>query len=278
MHATARLASTVVSALAALSLAGCEAHPPSIAKDAPAHLHAALSGDISAQAFVAACYAMAGGCIGQNPDPALACAWYGVRLASRSPALSLRDVDTFKTACAGLDTTGRQRAAIALDDLTRRVYRRPGSTLPPSVGELPSDRLYPSIGTVYDRVNLALVRAHKPRLGALSLAQPTRDERVMAWTACSPTVCLRGQTPGFGGGLLRYRVEVKIDAATDPTAATALAAELAATGLDSPGVAADLATAAGIAPIATPAVCWMSGRGAGSGEFAEAAPAPCPAP
>ena len=278
MNSFERLAGTTVSALAAFALVGCEQHPPSIAKDAPAHLHVALTGDIADQAFVADCYAANAGCLGQKPDPPLGCAWRGVRLASRSPDLSLLDTDAFRTACAGLDDTGRQRAAIALDDLSRRIYGRPGMPLPAIAEAAPAGVLYPSMAKVYGRVNRELDREHAARLGPLNGTQADGPNGATRWAACSPAICLRGQSPAYGGGLTYYRVEAKAGAPSGLNSARSLAGRLAGAGLEAPNTAGVLIANGAAKAVTTTTVCWTAGGDARGGAFVQAAAAPCAAP
>jgi hypothetical protein len=107
-----------VSVLAACS----EEHKSTAIRNAPEYLHEALSGDVAAQASLADCFDKDSHC--GAPDPAMACAWRGVRLSSGSPELSLADVAAFETTCASNDQSTQQRASIALADYVTRIYGR----------------------------------------------------------------------------------------------------------------------------------------------------------
>jgi Ca2+-transporting ATPase len=211
---------------AILALAACEEHPKKMVRGAPEFMHDALTGDVVAQGRLAACLAASSGCVDTPPDPAMACAWRGVQLASQSPTLALSDVAAYRAACALGDESARQRAAIAQDNFTRRVYGRPAPDMPAAVAT--SGLLYPSIETVRQRVNAQLGLTSNARVPAFGAPQKMPKEGRLSWRACSASVCLEGLTPRFGGGLLSYRVEVT--GAVGP--ARLLAAKLATGGLE----------------------------------------------
>lgn len=249
----------VAISVAGTMLAGCEEHRQPAIHHAPEYLHEALAGDVGVQAALASCLDDQQGCVGFPHDAAMACAWRGVRLASRSPELSLADDDAFITSCMGGDRTSRQRAMIAQEDFTLRIYRRhaPASMTEPDDGP---ERLYPSIEMVRSRVNLAL-GSHQlpllPRFGAPQQkpADPTR----IAWSSCAGAVCLEGIAPSFGGGLLSYKIAVSASPAAIQK--DALAAQLVGDGLEAPGIAESLQSAsasAGSRRLSAGGVCWTS--------------------
>ncbi len=223
----------VVSVVVAL-LAGCVEHRQPAIQQAPEYLHEALAGDVGAQAALASCLGEKQGCVGSAQDAAMACAWRGVRLASQSPDLSLADDDAYVTTCMGGDRTSRQRASIAQEDFTLRIYRRhaPATMMEPA--DAP-ERLYPSIETVRSRVNLTLGRHHMPSLPRFGAPKPIQaDPARISWTSCAGGVCLEGVAPAFGGGLLSYKVAVN---GSPPSIQNdALAIQLVGDGLEAPGI------------------------------------------
>ncbi len=241
-------------------LAGCEEHRQPAIQHAPEYLHEALAGDVGAQAALASCLEEKQGCVGSAQDAAMACAWRGVRLASQSPDLSLADDDAFVTTCMGGDRTSRQRASIAQEDFTLRIYRRhaPVSMMEPDDGP---ERLYPSIDIVRGRVNLALGRRQLPLLPRFGAPKPVQtDPTRITWSSCAGGVCLEGVAPAFGGGLLGYRIAVTASPASIQK--DALAIQLVGDGLEAPGIAENLQNApasAGSRRMAAGGVCWTSG-------------------
>ncbi|MGA0603131.1 hypothetical protein ACO2Q3_20660 [Caulobacter sp. KR2-114] len=244
-------------------------------RGAPEHLHDALSGDIIQQGYLARCLDKDAPCAGYAADPPMACAWRGVRLASHSPTLSLSDSEAFVSACAAPDEVFRQRASIALMDLSDRVFGRKVGALDQMTATAESrDLLYPSIDAVRTRVNSALAQEDKgERLPPFAPAGPGDADQPVAWSSCGPTVCLEGFTPAFGGGLISFRVSVKSQTAS-PSQTDALAAKLAAAALEAPSAAAALSAAAPTQITAGP-VCWSKGRGPSGLSYAGAARAPC---
>jgi len=264
----------ILAAVLVLGLLGCEEHRSPAIRGAPEHLHKALSGDILQQAYLAACADKGADC-GVPADPPMACAWRGVRLASRSPTLSLSDSQAFVASCADADEVFRQRASIALTDLSQRVFGRRLGGLDQTIAALdPHEALYPSIDAVRDRINLALAQAgNGERLPSFAPARPSATEEPLAWSSCGPTICLEGFTPTFGGGVISYRVTVKSQNVS-PSQTDALAAKLAAAGLEAPS-AADALSAAASAQITLGPVCWIKGHGNPALSYAGAARAPC---
>jgi hypothetical protein len=263
-------------ATSAVALAGCEQHKASAARGAPEYLHEALSGDVGAQSYLAGCLAERSDCVGLPPDPPLACAWRGVRLASWSPDLSLSDVSAFATACANADETFRQRASIALSDLAARIYRRGVGGVAEMVSAAEAQHvLYPAIDTVRTRMNEDLGAIGRPeRLPPFG--RPTLDQQGrLEWSACDSGVCLEGVTPAFGGGVLAYRVVVRPTAVRAPAS---LAASLGAAGLEAPS-AADLIRTRPDQSFENGPVCWRSGEDAARGgvAYAGASLGPCTA-
>jgi hypothetical protein len=260
---------------AAIALAGCEEHRQPAIQHAPEYLHEALAGDASAQMALVACLSAPEGCAGHPKDSAMACAWRGVRLASQSPDLSLSDQDAYLAACTGDDQTFRQRASVAQEDYTLRIYHRHAPTWP--IAPAKNDRLYPSIETVRERVNLALGRSHLPLLPRFSAPQPApNDPARIAWSSCAGAVCLEGMAPAFGGGLFSYKIDV--NPAPDAVAPIALAPQLAAAGMDAPGIGEDLRHAArehGFQGVQAGGVCWSDSVAAKGGYVASVSPAPC---
>jgi hypothetical protein len=246
---------------------GCEAHKSPAIAQAPEIQHEALIGAPGAQARLAGCYEAGAACLGVAPDPAMACAWRGVRLASHAPDLSLADSARYASACADSDETVRQRAAIAEIDLVTRIYGREASERASRVTLADTQTvLYPSIETVRTRANLALAGAGDGRrLPAFTTSRPAADGAVV-WSSCVDRLCLDGASPGWGGGLVRYRVTV--------AGAPGLAARLAGAGLDSPSVT-DALKGPAPAELVQGPVCWRSGLDAGRGAYVEASRAPC---
>lgn len=269
----AALAGALTAALLTL-LSGCEEHRGPATRGAPEFLHDALSGDIAQQDALATCYVKAGACVGLSPDPALGCAWRGVRLASQSPALSLADSEAFAAACANPDESVRQRESIAMIDLAARVYgRRLGALDNLLAASGSKDALYPSLELVRDRVNQTLGQmGQAERLPAFAARRPSDQTTPVSWSSCGPTICLDADTPPFGGGVQRYRVSVKATASGDPSA---LAARLATAGLDASATATILGQAS-TAQINLGPVCWFKGS-RDAVRYAGAARGPCPA-
>ncbi len=267
--------SSALLSVAALVLAGCEQHAPKATRGAPEYLHEALSGDVPAQKNLIECYGSHDACGGLYPfDPALSCAWRGVRLASQAPDLTLVDEAAFTNACAQGDATFQQRLRLAQEDLTRRIYRTAApihSAAGPAV-----ERLYPSIEAVRGRMNSVLAKAHAAPLPAFGASLGSQDSGRRIWKTCSPTVCLEGIAPGWGGGLHSYRATVI--SATKPGHDRELAADLVGAGLEAPAIAADLLTPVMFSPprsFPAAGVCWSAGTLATGQPFAGATPGPC---
>ncbi|QUD89652.1 hypothetical protein [Phenylobacterium montanum] len=264
----------VAMAAATMGLAACEEHQSAAVKGAPEHLHGALSGDIEQQAVLAACYETKDQCPGIEADPALACAWRGVRLASASPDLKLVDSEAFTVACAEQQEDFRQRASIGLIDLALRVYGRRLDGLDQMVAAAdPKAALYPSIEQVRERINAGLAQAgDSQRLPKFSPRKPGRDEPIF-WSTCGETVCLEGFTPAFGGGVLSYRVTVKTAPASVALRASRASA-LAAAGLEAPA-AADALGSAQASQLTLGPVCWTKAQTKDGAAVAGASRAPC---
>jgi hypothetical protein len=265
-----RATSLLVLGLASLTVAACEEHPKRVVQGAPEYLHEALTGDIRAQARLADCLVAGGDCIDTPSDPPMACAWRGVRLASRSPTLSLADADAYRVACASSDQTFRQRAAFAQENFTRRLYRRPS----PAAGVSPPQTglLYPSAEAVRQRINAELKAASQPALPPFGPAQAVPNQARLTWKSCSPAVCLEGVSPDFGGGLFSYRVVV-----TGPQErARPLAARLATAALELDAFA-DLLASSPEQPrgVMAGSACWVIGRARADAVFAGASLGPC---
>ncbi|MBS0296761.1 MAG: hypothetical protein JSR45_10640 [Proteobacteria bacterium] len=258
----------VVASALMCGLAGCEQHPASRAQRAPEYMHGALSGDIMEQAALADCYATGANCMAIRKDLALSCAWRGVRLASHSPVLAVSDNEAYAAACKGLEGAARQRAEIAEQDLSFRVWGR----LAPGDGALPSrPLLYPSAETVRLRLNVELVRAKDRRqLPAFGAPRPLGND-ALAWASCADKLCLEATGPHYGGGLAGFKV---ILSSTAGPARKALAARLAGAGLDAPGLALHLTRIDGRSQ--TGPVCWSVTQSADATAI-EALPTPCPA-
>jgi hypothetical protein len=258
-----------VSVLAACS----EEHKSTAIRNAPEYLHDALSGDVAAQASLADCFDKDSHC--NAPDPAMACAWRGVRLSSGSPELSLADVAAFRTACASTDQSTRQRASITLADYVSRIYGRPAgerAQLPAELADRPI--LYPSINTVRENINRALVLARRSeQLPQFLRSKPTADSTIQAWSSCAADLCLEGLTPTFGGGVISYRVTFKSGAAAKPDAAT-LVIRLGVAGLESPS-AGDWLLASATPSVVQGPVCWTKGRDRSGVVYSLATPSPC---
>lgn len=258
----------VVAAVAALGLAGCEQHPQSRASRAPEYMHGALSGDIMEQAALADCYASGSGCMAIRKDIALSCAWRGVRLASHSPVLAVADNEAYAAACKDLEGTARQRAEIAEQDLSFRVWGR----LAPGDGALPSQPLlYPSAEAVRMRLNVELVRAKDSRRLPAFGAPRTGPNDALVWSTCADKLCLEATGPRYGGGLAGFKVV--LSSAPGP-ARKAFAARLAGAALDAPGLASHLARIDGRSQ--TGPVCWSVTQAADASTI-QAAPGSCPA-
>ncbi|MFI4974768.1 MAG: hypothetical protein ACHP84_09545 [Caulobacterales bacterium] len=261
----------------ALVLAACEEHPKKAAQGAPEYLHQALTGDFASEGQIAACFAATEGCFGVPPDPAMACAWRGVRLAARSPELSLADDALFRTACAPTDETFRQRAQIAQDSLTRRIYNRAPPPFAAETASAMGPRLYPSMEILRRRVNIALARAHESPLPAFGAPQTTPNEHRLSWRTCTARACLEGLTPDYGGGVFRYAVTVK--GAPKQAPDRAAAAQLAAAGLEADAVADSLVrTSAGrgeTAQLYAASTCWRLGVSPEGAPVASVEPGPC---
>lgn len=254
-----------------VAVAGCEKHTAPATSGAPEYLHEALSGDLAAELSLARCYDKGAEGVGCSPDPALACAWRGVRLASRSPELALADNTDFATACATGDPTERQRAAIALGDLVWRVHGRDLPDLPQLTDTLAkAPVLYPAVETVRAKVNGELARIGRPERLPAAGRGPAKEGEPVTWTSCSGPICLDAATPSFGGGVLAYRVTVAA-AAGSPQG---LAARLAAAGLDAPS-ALDILTSAAPRGVVKDGVCWSAGSADRGAAFAGASLAPC---
>jgi hypothetical protein len=252
-------------------LASCEAHHATAIRGAPEYLHQALSGDISAQALLADCYGKSA-CVGFPSDPAMACAWRGVRLASQSDQLTLADAAAFAEACASSDPTFQQRASIALADFAQRIYGRGLPELRQLEADAVRPRLYPSIDQVRLGVNAGLAGAGRPeRLPVFGKPTPSQDGKTLQWSSCAEKICLTGVTPGFGGGIALYRVTVTAGAGGETLR---LAASLAGAGLQSPSVA-DSLSLASPADHQQGAVCWRASQDARGATSVQASLAPC---
>jgi len=250
-----RLRALIVGCLA-ITAAACEDHAKTVARGAPEYLHEALTGNVRAQKMLADCLASNTGCTGEPNDPAMACAWRGVRLESHIPTLSLEDTKAYVVGCASNDETFRQRAALGQEEYTRRVYgRAPSSAAAP--GRAALRLLYPSIESVRVRVNESLSGSGAKRLPAFGAPAVSADQRRLTWRSCAEEVCLEGETPAFGGGVFTYRINV----ASGGSRARAKAAVLAGAGLDAPSVTSGLvssAAAAALDRMSVGAVCWTA--------------------
>jgi len=253
-------------------LAGCENHPKQAVHGAPEYLHKALAGDADAQGVLADCYG-SGSCPGVPSDPAMACAWRGVRLASRRADLTLADAGAFSRACASQDPTFRQRSAIAFADLTTRVYGREPPELSSVLADISEGAvLYPSIERVRILVNAELARAGQSEpLPPLTSPILTSLGNSLRWSSCTKTVCLEAETPAIGGGVRDYSISAK---ATGATAPNSLAARLAAAGLEWPSIADRLTTDKARDGLEGQ-VCWRMTQSDRGDAMAEAAAPPC---
>lgn len=263
---------------AALALGACEEHSASTVKGSPEYLHEALSGDLAAEAQLAACFDAGGGCPDISPNPAMACAWRGVRLASRAANLSLADEEAYARACANPAASFRQTARIAQDDLTRRVYQRAAPAFEAAPRSAAEARLYPSIEMVRQRINAALIGLHAPQLPGFGPPQLAQGGERLSWRTCAAGLCLEGVTPNFGGGVYSYKVTVPAANAAGP--APAVAAQLATAGLEAPGAAHDLLAAPASASerrLAAADVCWTMAWSAQGDMTASASPGGCSA-
>ena len=267
-----RFLRSVVVIAAVAGLAACERHTAPAARGAPEYFHGALSGDIDAQENLGHCYDKDGLCGGMSHDPSLACAWRGVRLASRSPRLALAENTAFESACAAEDPTTRQRAAIAFSDLSQRIWGRDLPDLNILAETLPkTPALYTSLETVRTDLNSELARSGRSeRLPKFGPPRETGEGVPVAWTSCNGPICLDAATPSFGGGVLNYRVTVAAGAGAPQN----LAARLAAAGLEAPSAVAVL-VAATPRGVAKGPVCWSSGPTQNGETFAGASLAPC---
>lgn len=264
--------SPVAATLALLvALAGCEKHTSPATRGAPEYLHEALSGDLAAELTLARCYDKGAECLGYAPDPALACAWRGVRLASRGPELALADNTDFAAACTTDDPTSRQRAAIALGDLVRRVRGRDLPDLRELTDTLAKTPvLFTALETVRANVNGELERVGRSERLPVAGRGPAKEGEPISWTSCGGPICLDATTPSFGGGVLEYRVTVSATADSSPS----LAARLAAAGLGAPS-ALDILANAAPRGVVKDGVCWSAGRTDDGAAFAGASLAPC---
>lgn len=269
-------ASLWVAGLSVLALAGCEQHKAPAVSSAPAVQHDALSGNTASQAWLASCYAAGGRCIGVAPDPAMACAWSAVRLLSRSPDLALADSEAYEAACDLPRESDRQRAAIAAADFGDRIYGQ-GADARLAAGKALAETpvLYPSVEAVRGKVNLALAHARRAeRLPAFAAPAPGRPgDTVVTWSSCADPICLQADTPAFGGGVIRYRVTVRIAGTGEPQAA-GLAGRLAAAGLDAGSIGDTLGDGQPHEFVQGPA-CWRAGKDDPALMYAGAARAPC---
>lgn len=258
----------------ALAVAACEDHVKTVARGAPEYLHDALTGNVRAQRMLADCLASKTGCIGEPEDPAMACAWRGVRLESRIPTLSLEDWRAYVAGCASNDETFRQRAALGREEYTRRVYGRPASA-EAALGQTPLRLLYPSIDSVRERVNQSLAGTGGKRLPAFGAPAISPDQGRLTWRSCADAVCLQGETPAFGGGVFAYRITVS----SGGSRARARAATLAGAGLDASSVTSGLVSsvaAAALDRMTVGPVCWTAGSDIVRGSaWAGAALGPC---
>ena len=126
------------------------------------------------------------------------------------------------------------------------------------------------------RMNGALARAHAASLPAFGAPQARPDKARRLWKTCSPSVCLEGVGPGWGGGLYSYRATVL--SAVEPGHDRELAAALAGAGLEATGITADLLPPEMFAPprsVAAAGVCWSAGLTETRQPFAGATPEPC---
>ncbi len=260
--------------LSSFIVAACtEEHKSAAIRKAPEYLHEALSGDVAAQVSLAACFDKDSIC--GSPDPAMACAWRGVRLSSGNPELSLADVAAFRTACASTDQSTQQRALIALTDYVSRIYGQAAGER----AQLTADRadrpvLYLSINMVRENINRALILAGRgERLPQFVKSKPMADTAIQAWSTCATALCLEGLTPSFGGGVISYRVTLPAGPTAKPNPAT-LVIRLAAAGLETPS-AADWLVASATRSVVQGPVCWTKGQDRSGASFAMAAPSPC---
>ena len=82
----------------------------------------ALTGDLQAQRQLAETYRT--GAKGTAPDPALACAWRIVVVASRHPDVTAQDTENRKRDCDGLDQAQQRAATAEAKALVQRLYGR----------------------------------------------------------------------------------------------------------------------------------------------------------
>jgi hypothetical protein len=83
----------------------------------------AMGGDIPAQRQLANCYLS--GCPGlASPDPALACAWHIVIVASGDPQITAADIEARKLACGNLQTEQQRKATAEAKAIVAKLYSR----------------------------------------------------------------------------------------------------------------------------------------------------------
>jgi hypothetical protein len=83
----------------------------------------AMAGDIRAQRQLADCYL--NGCPAlPSPDPALACAWRIVIIASGDPQITASDVEARKAACGSLQAEQQRRATAEAKAVVVKLYGR----------------------------------------------------------------------------------------------------------------------------------------------------------
>jgi hypothetical protein len=265
-----------LAALMTLALGACEQHKAPAVSSAPSIQHDALSGKAASQAWLASCYAAGGRCVGIAPDPPMACAWSAVRLLSRSPDLGLADSEAYEAACNLLRESDRQRAAIAAADFGDRIYGQ-GAEARLAAGKALAETpvLYPSLESIRGKVNLALAQVRRAeRLPAFAAPAPGKaEDSVITWSSCADPVCLQADTPAFGGGVIRYRITVRIAGTGEPQAAL-LAGRLAAAGLDASSLGATLGDGQPHEFVQGPA-CWRAGKDDPAVRYAGAGRAPC---
>jgi hypothetical protein len=83
----------------------------------------AMAGDIRAQRQLANCYLS--GCPGlASPDPALACAWHIVIVASGDRQITAADIEARKRSCGGLQMEQRRKATNEATAIVSKLYGR----------------------------------------------------------------------------------------------------------------------------------------------------------
>ena len=83
----------------------------------------AMAGDIRAQRQLADCYL--NGCPGlASPDPALACAWHIVLIASGSPQVTPTDIEARKLSCGSLQAEQQRKAANEAKAIVAKLHGR----------------------------------------------------------------------------------------------------------------------------------------------------------